>query len=85
MTGVNTAGEARASRCDQGCPPRNRLPDGQHTDAAKRIVTDEVQANDAIHALHRAFFDHRFGPTDTLFGWLKDEFHVARQFILASG
>lgn len=38
MTGVNTAGEARASQCEQGCPPRNRAPDGQHTDAAKRAA-----------------------------------------------
>lgn len=38
MTGANTAGEARASACDQGCPPRNRMPDGQHTDAAKRCA-----------------------------------------------
>ncbi len=38
MTSANTSGEARASNCDQGCPPRNRLPNGQHTDAAKRCA-----------------------------------------------
>lgn len=38
MTAANTAGEARASRCDEGCPPRNRKPNGQHTDAAKRCA-----------------------------------------------
>lgn len=38
MTGANTAGEARASQCEAGCPPRNRLPNGQHTDAAKRAA-----------------------------------------------
>lgn len=38
MTAANSAGEARASACVQGCPPRNRQPDGQHTDAAKRCA-----------------------------------------------
>lgn len=38
MTSVNTAGEARASKCEDGCHPRNRLPNGQHTDAAKRCA-----------------------------------------------
>lgn len=38
MTAANTAGEARASQCETGCPPRNRLPDGQHTDPAKRCA-----------------------------------------------
>lgn len=38
MTSANSAGEARASRCDNGCPPRNRGRDGQHTDAAKRCA-----------------------------------------------
>jgi hypothetical protein len=35
---TNTAGEARASACEPGCPPRNRMPDGRHTDAAKRCA-----------------------------------------------
>ena len=38
MTAANTAGEARASACEPGCPPRNRMPNGQHTDAAKRCA-----------------------------------------------
>lgn len=38
MTAANTAGEARASVCEPGCHPRNRLPSGQHTDAAKRFA-----------------------------------------------
>lgn len=38
MTAANTAGEARASACEAGCPPRNRLPNGQHIDAAKRCA-----------------------------------------------
>lgn len=38
MTAANTAGEFRASKCDGGCPERNRLPNGQHTDAARRAA-----------------------------------------------
>ena len=38
MTAANRAGEARASQCDQGCPPRNRMANGQHTDSAKRCA-----------------------------------------------
>lgn len=38
MTGANTAGEASASACMSNCPPRNRLPNGQHTDPAKRCA-----------------------------------------------
>jgi len=38
MTAANTAGEASASACVSNCPPRNRLPNGQHTDAAKRCA-----------------------------------------------
>jgi hypothetical protein len=38
VTAANTAGEVRASKCEPGCPPRNRLPNGQHTDAAKRCA-----------------------------------------------
>lgn len=38
MTAASEAGVARASACEAGCPPRNRLPDGQHTDAAKRCA-----------------------------------------------
>jgi hypothetical protein len=37
-TAANTAGEARASACEAGCPPRNRLPGGQHSDPAKRCA-----------------------------------------------
>lgn len=38
MSGPNTAAEASASACMSNCPPRNRLPNGQHTDAAKRCA-----------------------------------------------
>lgn len=38
LTAANTAGEARASKCEPGCPPRNRLPNGMHSDAAKRCA-----------------------------------------------
>lgn len=38
MTSANTAGEARASACEPGCPPRNRMANGEHTDAAKRCA-----------------------------------------------
>jgi len=38
VTSANTAGEARASACEPGCPPRNRLPNGQHSDPAKRCA-----------------------------------------------
>lgn len=38
MTNANTAGEASASACMSNCPPRNRLPNGQHTDPAKRCA-----------------------------------------------
>lgn len=38
MTAASEAGVARASACEPGCPPRNRQPNGQHTDAAKRCA-----------------------------------------------
>ena len=38
MTAPNTAGEASASACMSNCPPRNRMPNGQHTDPAKRCA-----------------------------------------------
>lgn len=38
MPAANPAGEASASACLSNCPPRNRLPNGQHTDAAKRCA-----------------------------------------------
>jgi hypothetical protein len=38
MTAASTAGEARASACEPGCPERNRMFNGQHSDAAKRCA-----------------------------------------------
>lgn len=38
MTAASEAGVARASACEPGCPPRNRMPNGEHTDAAKRCA-----------------------------------------------
>jgi hypothetical protein len=38
MTSASEAGVARASACESDCPPRNRMPNGAHTDAAKRCA-----------------------------------------------
>src|SRR5437763_523118 len=53
---------------------------GTHANTSKRIVADEVQADNAVHTLHCAFLDHRLSSTNPLFCRLEDKLDVACQF-----
>src|SRR5947209_2673063 len=51
-----------------------------YTDPSDLITANQVQANNAINALHSSFFDHWLSTTNSLFGRLEDKFHVASEF-----
>ena len=54
-----------------------------HSNATERIITKQMQADDAINVLHSSLFDHWLSSTDPFFGWLEDKFHIAGQFSAA--
>src|SRR5205823_7235021 len=56
--------------------------DGTSTNAntPKRVVTDEVQTDNAVHSLHCTFSDHRLSSANPLFGRLEDKLDIAYQF-----
>src|SRR5690348_8766910 len=54
-----------------------------YTNSTDRIITNQVQADNAINIVHCPFFDHWFSSTNALFGWLEDKFHIASEFCAA--